>query len=177
MYNTWPLSARARSPTRTPRSPRTNSHSTGRSPTKFSQLAPAPQRTPRTDLYRGKASVFGPSFRYARRRCSPARMSPMLQALGQPPQPWRLAEVFAGGWTQYVLNSFSKKSPPYHVIQDDVSTSLQRLEVEKITGHQSVRGRGGVITVMHETHWTGLSRPSREREVGLQFCRPESLRY
>ena len=38
------------------------------------------------------------------------------------------------GLTQYVLNIFSKKSPPYHVTQDDVSTTLQRLEVEQITG-------------------------------------------
>ena len=38
------------------------------------------------------------------------------------------------GLTQYVLNNFSKKSPPYHVTQDNVSTPLQRLEVEQITG-------------------------------------------
>ena len=42
-------------------------------------------------------------------------------------------------------------------------TPRQRLEVEKITGHQSVRGRGGVIAVMYETHWTGLSGPPWER--------------
>ena len=65
--------------------------------------------------------------------------------------------------TQYVLNNFSKKSPPYHVTQDDVSTPLQRLEVEQITGHQSVRGRGGVIAVMYKTHWAGLSESSWER--------------
>ena len=40
------------------------------------------------------------------------------------------------------------KSSPYHVTQDDVSTPLQRLEVEQITGRQSVRGRGGVIAVV-----------------------------
>ena len=37
--------------------------------------------------------------------------------------------------TQYVLNKFSKKSPPYHVTQDDVSTPPQQLEVEQITGN------------------------------------------
>ena len=31
------------------------------------------------------------------------------------------------GMTQYVLNIFSKKSPPYHITQDDVSNPLQRL--------------------------------------------------
>ena len=37
--------------------------------------------------------------------------------------------------TQFVLNNFSNKSPPYHVAQDDVSMPLQMLEVENITGH------------------------------------------
>ena len=64
------------------------------------------------------------------------------------------------GLTQYVLNTFPEKSSPCHVAQDDVSTLLQRLEVERITCHQSVRGIGGVIAVMYETDWTGLSRPS-----------------
>ena len=43
---------------------------------------------------------------------------------------------------------YPRNPPPYHVTQDDVSTPLQRLEVEKITRHQSVRRRGGVIVVM-----------------------------
>ena len=30
------------------------------------------------------------------------------------------------GLTQYVLNTFTKKIPPYHVTQDDVSAPLQR---------------------------------------------------
>ena len=55
--------------------------------------------------------------------------------------------------TQYVFNTFTKKFPPYHVTQDDVSAPLQRLEVERMTdmainGHQSLRGRGGVIAAM-----------------------------
>ena len=52
-----------------------------------------------------------------------------------------------------------------------------RLEAEKNTRHQSVRGRGGVIAVMYETCWTGLSRPSWEREVEFQLSRPAILRY
>ena len=79
--------------------------------------------------------------------------------------------------TQYVLNLFLKKSPPYHVTQDDASTPLQRLEVEKITGHQSVRGRGGVIAVLYMTHWVGISEPSREREMHLELYRTHILRY
>ena len=81
------------------------------------------------------------------------------------------------GLTHYVLNNFSKKSPRHHVTQDDVSTPLQLLEEGEITGHQSVRGRGRVIVVMYETHWTGLSRPSREQEMDLQLSRLESVRY
>ena len=81
------------------------------------------------------------------------------------------------GLTQYVLNNFSKKSPPYHVTQDDVSTPLQRLKVEKISGHQSVRGRGGVIAVLYKTHWVGLPEPSWEREMDLHLSRSHILRY
>ena len=88
-----------------------------------------------------------------------------------------MPKYLPAGLTQYVLNYFSKKSPQYHVTQDDVSTTLQRLEAEKITGHQSVRGRGGVITVLYETHWSGLSRPSWEREMDLQLFLLEILRY
>ena len=42
-------------------------------------------------------------------------------------------------------------------------------------GHQSVRGRVGVIAVMYKTHWTGLSRLSWERETGLQLSRQQIL--
>ena len=61
------------------------------------------------------------------------------------------------GLIQYALNNFSKIFPAYHVTQDDVSTPHQQQEVGNITGHQSVRGRGGVFAVMYETRWTGLS--------------------
>ena len=81
------------------------------------------------------------------------------------------------GLTQYVLNKSSKKSPAYHVTQDDVSTPLERLEVEQMTGDQSVRGRGGVIAVLYKTHWTGLSEPSWEREEDLHLSRSHILRY
>lgn len=82
-----------------------------------------------------------------------------------------MPKYLPAGLAQYVLNNCTKKSPPYHVTQDDAWTPLQRLEVEKITGHQSVRGRGGVIVVMYEMHWAGLSRPSREREMDIQLSR------
>lgn len=41
----------------------------------------------------------------------------------------------------------------YRTTQDGVSMLLQRLQVSgKINGYQSVRGLGGVIAVIHETH-------------------------
>ena len=54
--------------------------------------------------------------------------------------------------TKYVLNSFSTKSPPFHVTLDDIFPPPERLEVDQISGHQLVRGRGGVLAVMYETH-------------------------
>ena len=72
--------------------------------------------------------------------------------------------------------TFSKKPLPYHVTQDDVSAPLQQLEVEKITRHQSVRGRGGIIAVLYKTHSVGISEPSWEREMDLHLSRSHILR-
>ena len=79
------------------------------------------------------------------------------------------------GLTQYMLSNVSKKSPSYHVTQDEVSTPHQRLVVETIIGHPSVRGGGSVI-MMCETHWTGVSRPSGEPEIDLQLSCHNGLR-
>lgn len=65
----------------------------------------------------------------------------------------------------------------YYVTVEDVSTPVERLEVESIQGHQSVRGRGGVIAVLYETHWKGLLRSSWEREMDLQHSRAHILKY
>ena len=78
---------------------------------------------------------------------------------------------------QYVLNDLSNKPPTYHVTQDDISAPLQRLQLETITGHQSVWGRGGVIAVLYKLHWVGLSEPSWEQEMDLQLSRTHFLRY
>ena len=87
----------------------------------------------------------------ARRRVSVQRCKPCVNPHDQGDMP----KYLSARLTQYVLRNVSRNPPPYHVTQD-VSTPLRRLEVEKITGHQSVRGRGGVIAVTYETHWTGL---------------------
>ena len=109
----------------------------------------------------------------ARRRVAIERCKPCANAHDS----GGMSKYFPAGLTQYVLNIFSKKPPPYHVTQDDVSTPLQRLEVEQITGHQSVRGRGGVVAVLYKTHWAGLSEPSWEREMDLHLSRSHILRY
>ena len=109
----------------------------------------------------------------AHRRASVQRCKPCSNRHDHADMP----KYFPAGLTQYVFNNFYKKFLPDHVTQHDVSTPLQRLEVEKITRHQSVRGRGGVIAVMYETHWTGLSRPSWAREMELQISRRDILRY
>ena len=109
----------------------------------------------------------------ARRRVAIERRKPCANLHDRSDMPKHLP----AGLTQYVLHNLSKTSPPYHVTQDDASAPLQRLEVEKITGHQSVRGRGGVITVLYKTHWVGLSERSWEREMDPHLSRSHILRY
>ena len=79
--------------------------------------------------------------------------------------------------TTYVLTASAAKFPSYHVTLDDVTPPPERLEAEQITDHQLVRGRGGVIAVLYETHWTGLLSPSWERELDLQHFRLHILLY
>ena len=83
----------------------------------------------------------------ARRRVSVQRCKPCAN----PHDHGDMPKYLSARLTQYVLNNFSKKPLPYDVTQHDVSTPLQRLQVYKIAGHQSVRGRGEVIAVMCET--------------------------
>ena len=58
-----------------------------------------------------------------------------------------------------------------------MSAPFQRLEMAKITGHQSVGAQDGVIAVMYETRCTGLFRPSWEREMDFQLSRQHMLLY
>ena len=73
--------------------------------------------------------------------------------------------------------SWHQKSPLRDVTPDDISAPLKRLPVENITGHQPIRGRGRLIAVMYKTHWTGLSKPSCEREAVVLLSRHQILRY
>lgn len=85
------------------------------------------------------------------------------------------------GLTQYVLNNYTTKSPPYHVKRKTMfpHPPVERLDVEQITGHQSVRGRVvSSLSLARPTGKKGLLRPSWEREMDLQhFRRRHVLRY
>ena len=75
------------------------------------------------------------------------------------------------GLTEYFLTRFAAKSPPFHVTADDVGYDgrVQRVELDSITAHCFVCGRGGNLSVMYEARWTGLSRRSWERGANLHF--------
>ena len=102
------------------------------------------------------------------KRCKPCR---------SPDDTTDLPKYLPADLTTYVLTASAAKSPPYHVTVDDVTPPPERLDVERITGHQLVRGRGGVIAVLYETHWAGLLSPSWERELDLQHFRRHILLY
>ena len=60
-----------------------------------------------------------------------------------------LPRYFPAGLTRYVLNNYTNRSPPFHVTADDVSVPVERLEVDKISSHPSLRNRGGAIAVLY----------------------------
>ena len=79
--------------------------------------------------------------------------------------------------TPYVLTRFATPSPPYHLTPEDVEARIEPLAVDKITGHQLVRGRGGQLAVLYETHWCDFPHPTWERESALQQFRRHILLY
>ncbi|CAM9862787.1 unnamed protein product [Sphacelaria rigidula] len=81
------------------------------------------------------------------------------------------------GLSQYVFTKYAIKTPSYHMTVEDADAPLERVEVDRISGHQLVRGRGGKIAVMYQTHWKGIMRVTWEREVDLRHCRREILLY
>lgn len=65
--------------------------------------------------------------------------------------------------------------PPFHITSNDVSTPPRRLTVASISGHQVIRGRGGVIAVLYKTHWNSLLCPSWGRELDFHPFRRHIL--
>lgn len=61
-----------------------------------------------------------------------------------------MLKYIPAGLTQNGLKYFAFKSPPYHVTGDAVSVLLERLEVARISGHRTVRGRRCVLAVTYE---------------------------
>ena len=88
-----------------------------------------------------------------------------------------IPKYLPAGLSKYVLHSFTDKSPPFHPITEDVVKSGIPVDIEKITGHQLVRGRGGKLAVMYETHWEGLSSITWEREIDLKNFSRHILEY
>ena len=76
----------------------------------------------------------------------------------------KLAISLKKSWVGYRRTTLFQEVPAVPRRSRRRFNPLQRLEVEQITGHQSVRGRGGVIAVLYKTHWAGLSKPSWERK-------------
>ena len=81
----------------------------------------------------------------SKRRVSVARCKPC----SNPHDTADIPRFLPAGLTRYVLNDNLLKSPPYHVTGEDVFS--ERLEVKQIVGHQTVRGRGGVLAVLYKT--------------------------
>ena len=88
-----------------------------------------------------------------------------------------IPKYLPAGLSKYVLHSFTDKSPPFHPTTEDVVKSGIPVDIEKITGHQLVRGRGGKLAVMYETHWESLSSITWEREIDLKNFSRHILEY
>ena len=88
-----------------------------------------------------------------------------------------IPKYLPAGLSKYVLHSFTDKSSPFHPTTEDVVKSGIPVDIEKITGHQLVRRRGGKLAVMYETHWEGLSSITWEREIDLKNFSRHILEY
>ena len=88
-----------------------------------------------------------------------------------------ILKYLPAGLSKYVLYSFTDKSPRFHPTTEGVVKSGIPVDIEKITGHQLVRGRGDELAVMYETHWEGLSSITWEREINLKNFSRHTLEY
>ena len=79
------------------------------------------------------SNMSGPA---AKPRVTVARCKPCANPYDADDMPRHLP----AGLTQYVLNAFATKSPPYHVTTDEIASPPILIDVAKITGPQCVRG-------------------------------------
>ena len=75
-----------------------------------------------------------------------------------------------------MLHPFTNKPPPFHPTAEDVVKSGIPVDIY-ITGHQLVRGRGGELAVMHETHCEGLFSITWGRKIDLKNVSWHILEY
>lgn len=81
------------------------------------------------------------------------------------------------GFSQYVLTNYLAKSPPHNMTVEDTDRPLERVVVDRISGHQLVRGRGGGLALTYQTHWRGIIRVTWASELDLRYFRREILLY
>lgn len=76
------------------------------------------------------------------------------------------------GLNENILTHFIYISPLLYVTTDvEHDGRRQRCELDTITAHRIVCGRGGTVAVMYNTRWKGLKHLCWEREVDfLHFC-------
>ena len=130
-----PLFAKAQRPARMRRCSRPNFPSIGRALTGSVQSTPVPLATHRTVPSSEINSSIGNSPRSCPAQMRTTRISvERCKPCTNPHDRDDMPKYLPDGLTRYVLNNFTKKCPPYHVTQDDVSAPLQRLEVERTTG-------------------------------------------
>ena len=135
------------------------------------------RRDPGRSAAREQPPLFGSPFRPAWFERSSACGHRTLQTLHQHPRQRGHAQIPTGGVDAVHAQRFFQQvpAPPRHSRRCFDPPPM--LEVEQITDHRSVRGRGGVITALYKTHWAGLSEPSWEREMDLRLPRLHILRY
>lgn len=145
-----------------------NSSSTLAAPTRSFLLAPRPQRA--------RPKVARCTLTLLMSTSSPTSLTPNRKAASQS-FAVKLAAVcitraMSLNTSLLALPSISSTSmlPDSPISTSYVTICLSHphpLTAVSIPSHQVVRGRGGFITVLTETHWSGLSYPSWERESDL----------
>ena len=81
-----------------------------------------------------------------------------------------LPRYLPAGLTQYVLNNYTTKSPPFHVTADDVSVPIECLEVDKIpaTGPYKAGAESSQFSMKHSVK-ASCGHPGNANRTPLQL--------
>lgn len=60
---------------------------------------------------------------------------------------------------------------------DNVDSPIELIQVNKSAANPTIRGRGGQLTSMYETHWKGTTRVSWEGKFDRKRFRRDILSY